>query len=228
MRLSIIIPVYNERSTIEEILKRVLEARSFGWEKEIIVVDDGSRDGTREVLAGLKEKFSLTLIFHEKNRGKGGAIKTGLQKTTGDAVIIQDADLEYDPNDYEDMLKEFSPETPIVYGSRNLGKGGRGNFFFYWGGRSIAAFLNLLFGSKITDVNTCYKLFGADVMKKIKLEGDGFEFCEEVTVKVLKLGYPIKEVAIHYYPRPFSEGKKIKWWDGLVAYWTILKYRIKN
>jgi len=229
MKLSVIIPVYNEKETIEELLNRVQGARSFGWEKEIIVVDDCSGDGTREILSELAKRSNFIFLKHEINRGKGGAIKTGLSRSTGDAIIIQDADLEYDPNDYEEILKKFDAQNhPIVYGSRNLGNQNRGAFFFYWGGRSVAFFFNLLFGTKLTDVNTCYKLFSRQVLGKIKLEGDGFEFCEEVTAKALKLGYLIAEVPIHYYPRNFDQGKKIKAWDGLVAFWTILKYRIKK
>jgi len=224
-KLSIIIPVFNEKNTIEEILKRVISAPTFDYKKEIIVVDDGSNDGTEKLLKNLNKKFNFILLKHAKNSGKGFAIKTGLEKASGDLVLIQDADLEYDPKDYQALLRAFGKDSPVVYGSRNLGKAKRGYFLYSLGGRSLTFFLNLIFGSKLTDINTGYKLFRTDILKKINLKSHGFEFCEEVTAKVLKSGYPIKEVAIHYYPRKFSEGKKLRFRDGLIGFWTILKYR---
>ena len=224
-KLSIIIPVFNEKETIEEILKRVRAALTLHHEKEIIVVDDCSNDGTDKKLKDLKKKFNFILLRHSKNLGKGAAVKTALKEVTGDLVLIQDADLEYDPSDYQDLLKAFNKKTPVVYGSRNLGKAKRGYFFFFLGGRFLTSFFNILFDSNLTDLVTGYKLFRADIIKNINLERNGFEFCEEVTAKVLKSGYSVKEVPIHYYPRKLSEGKKIRFWDGLTAFWTIIKYR---
>jgi glycosyltransferase involved in cell wall biosynthesis len=225
-KLSIIIPVFNERGTIEEIINRVIAAPVLDYEKEIIVVDDGSNDGTEKILERLKEKYNFILLRHVKNSGKGAAIKTALGETTGEVILIQDADLEYDPKDYQTLLDAFNQGSPVVYGSRNAGKARRGYFLFFLGGKFLTAFLNLLFGSRLTDINTGYKLFAAPVIKTTPLESNGFEFCEEVTVKILKSGYSIKEIPIHYYPRKFSAGKKIRFWDGMIAFWTILKYRI--
>lgn len=225
-KLSIIIPVFNEKNTIEEILKRVTLAPVLDYKKEIVVVNDGSTDGTEKLLKNLNKEFNFILLRHAKNSGKGAAIKTALKKASGDLVLIQDADLEYNPEDYENLLRAFGKDSPVVYGSRNLGKARRGYFLYFLGGRSLTFFLNLIFGSKLTDINTGYKLFRTDILKKIKLKSHGFEFCEEVTAKVLKLGYPIKEVPIHYYPRKFSQGKKLRFRDGIIALWTILKYRL--
>ena len=225
-KLSIIVPVFNERETIEKIIKRVIVAPVFDYQKEIIVVDDGSNDGTEKILKKLKENFNFILLPHYENSGKGAAIKTGLKQATGNLVLIQDADLQYDPDDYQKLLMAFDDKTmPVVYGSRNLGKAKRGYFLYYLGGKLLTTFLNLLFGSNLTDINTGYKLFRADLIKNINLQSSGFEFCEEITAKILKAGYSIKEVPIHYYPRKFSEGKKIRSLDGLIAIWTIIKYK---
>lgn len=224
-KLSIIIPAFNEKATVEEILRRVANAPTPNYQKEIIVVDDGSNDGTEIILEKLISVFPFVLLRHEKNMGKGAAIKTALKIITGDAVLIQDADLEYDPNDYQKLLETLSEKDPVVYGSRNLVKIKRGYFFYFLGGKFLTALLNTISGSNLSDINTCYKLFSRDVIKKIGVQSDGFEFCEEVTVKVLKLGYKIKEVPISYYPRKFFEGKKIRFTDGITAILTILKYK---
>jgi len=227
-KLSIIIPVFNEIRTIAEVIKRVVSAPTRDYEKEIIVVDDGSNDGTEKILEDLKERFNFILLSHSQNFGKGAAIKTALQKVSGKAVIIQDADLEYDPNDYQNLLKVFDQGFPIVYGSRNLKKKTkRGYFLYFWGGKLLTAFCNLLFSSNLTDINTSYKLFRADIIKSLHLESKGFEFCEEVTTKILKSGYSIKEIPIQYCPRKFYQGKKINFWDGIIGLWTIIRYRIK-
>jgi len=226
MKLSIIIPAYNEKETIEELLKRVFKAPSLDYQKEVIVVDDASKDGTRELLDNLKNRFNFILLRHSKNKGKGGAIKTALEKVTGDFVLIQDADLEYDPEDYPALLEAIDKEYQVIYGSRNLGKAERGYLLFALAGKSLTFLFNLLYGAKITDINTGYKLFRINIIKNLGLKADGFEFCEEVTARVLRKGYKIKEVPIHYYPRKFSEGKKISFKDGLVAIWTIIKYRV--
>lgn len=227
MTLSIIIPVFNEAKTIEEIIKRVIVAPVLDYQKEIIVVDDGSNDGTEKILKSLKERYNFLFLQHPKNLGKGAAIRTGLKKVTGDFVLIQDADLEYDPYDYQKLLDALDANSPIVYGSRYLGQGKRGYFFYYLGGWFLTLFFNLLFGSRLTDINTGYKIFRTDIIKNVNLESNGFEFCEEVTAKILKSGYSIKEIPIHYYPRKFSQGKKIRFWDGLIVLLAIIKYRIK-
>jgi glycosyltransferase involved in cell wall biosynthesis len=226
MKLSIIIPVFNEEKTISEILRRV-EAIDLGnWEKEIIVVNDGSIDETEKIIEKSMMNKSFIYIKHNQNQGKGAAIKTGLEKVTGDFVLIQDADLEYDPNDYQKLLRLVESGSVVVYGSRNLDKKTqRGYFFYFLGGKLITAFCNLLFGSKLTDVNTGYKIFKTQIIKDLNLQSKGFEFCEEVTAKILKRKIPIREVAISYYPRTFKEGKKIKFKDGLIAILTLLKYR---
>lgn len=228
MKLSIIIPAYNEEETIEELLRKVFNVQIEGYEKEVIVVDDKSEDRTIEILKNLENEFDFILLKHFQNKGKGGCIKTALKKVTGDFVIIQDADLEYEPNDYPLLLNSIDKSHQIVYGSRNLGRAERGYFLFFLAGRMLTFLSNLLYGAKITDINTCYKLFRTDIIKNIALKGNGFEFCEEVTVKALRRGYKIKEVPIHYYPRSFSKGKKIRFKDGLIAIRTILKYRFRK
>lgn len=227
-KLSIIIPVFNEKETVEEIIKQVAAAPILGYEKEIIVVNDGSNDGTEKILENLREKLNFILLRHPQNLGKGAAIKTALEQVTGNLVLIQDADLEYSPDDYQKLLKAFDEKTSIVYGSRNLEKTRRGYFLYFLGGRFLTAFFNIMFGSKLTDINTGYKLFQTDVIKNINLKSNGFEFCEEVTAKILKSGYFIKEVPIYYYPRKFSQGKKIRFLDGLSGIWTIIKYRFER
>jgi glycosyltransferase involved in cell wall biosynthesis len=226
-KLSIIIPVFNEKQTIEEVVKRVVSSNTLNFEKEIIVIDDGSNDGTSEILENLKEKYNFVLLKHSKNLGKGAAIKTALKYVTGDFVLIQDADLESSPDDYPSLLKEINKNFSIVYGSRYLEPKKRGNFLFYFGSKFLTAFFNLLFKTKLTDINTCYKLFKADIIKNVDLEANGFEFCEEITAKLAKAGYSIKEVPISYTPRSFKEGKKIKIRDGFIALKTIIKYWLK-
>ncbi len=222
MLLSVIIPVYNERDTLIEILKRV---EAVPVKKDIILVDDGSTDGTRQILKNFKGK-NIKIIFHERNYGKGAAIRTGLKEATGDLVVIQDADLEYDPIDYLRLITPIqSGEAQVVYGSRILGSKERSYDRYYWGGRFITFITNILYHLKITDVPTCYKMFKKQVIDQIKLDCIGFEFCPEVTAKVARLGYTIHEVPISYHPRSFDQGKKIKWKDGMIAIWTLLKYR---
>ena len=221
LRLSVIIPVYNEVTLIEESLRRV---RAVELPLEVIVVDDGSTDGTRELLptlAGIDR-----LILHDRNRGKGSAIRTGLEAVTGDVVVIQDADLEYDPRDFIPMLEKIEREgAQVVYGSRILGPSPRGYLTFYLGGRLLSLLTNVLYGTSITDEPTCYKMFRREVLAGIPLECDGFEFCPEVTAKVVRRGFRIVEVPIRYYPRGVSEGKKIRARDGWIAIWTLIRLR---
>ena len=222
MKLSIIIPIFNEKENLPKILQKI-EGVEIPMEKEIILVDDFSMDGTREIVASLAGKYKIFL--HQKNSGKGAAVKSGLKLATGDYVIIQDADLEYDPEDYRKLIAELVNGREVVYGSRNLTANQRFKKTYYYGGKLITLTANILFGSRLTDVNTCYKLFKTDLLKSLNLEEDDFSFCEEATAKVLKRGIKIKEVPISYYPRSFSEGKKIRLRDGINGITTLLKYR---
>jgi len=231
MKLSIVIPVFNEKNTIAEILKRI-EAVDLGIEKEIIVVDDFSTDGTRDILKKL-DAGRYKIIFQEKNCGKGRALRTGFANMTGDVVVVQDADLEYDPNDFKKMLEKMKETgSPVIYGSRRLGqnyfKSKHSSHVFALGGILVTWVTNLLFNTKITDEPTCYKMFKTDFLKSIKLECERFEFCPEITAKIARQGIKIPEVPINYYPRHKNEGKKINWKDGLEAIWTLLKYRFKK
>ena len=228
MKLSVIIPIYNEEATLEELVNRV-EAVSLP--KELILVGDGSTDGTVDILRQWETdpRPEMTIIHHPQNRGKGAAIATGLTHATGDLVIIQDADLEYDPQDYHKLVAAFdSPAQKVVYGSRNLRRNPRSSFSFYWGGRLLSWVTNLLYGSRITDEATCYKVFRTDALREIGVESTGFEFCPEVTAKALRRGWHIREVPISYHPRLWDEGKKIRWYDGLIAIWWLVKYRFKR
>jgi dolichol-phosphate mannosyltransferase len=226
MKLTVIIPVYNEKNTIAEIVKRV---QAVPLEKEVIVVDDGSTDSTgnilREVSTG-QGKGDIKVILKRKNEGKGSAIREGLKYVSGDFVVIQDGDLEYDPMDWIEMLKVMDEKrAAVVYGSRVLGRGEKSSFAFYFGGRLLSFLVNILYGAKITDEPTCYKMFRSGVIKSLRLKCTRFEFCPEVTAKVLRSGHKIREVPISYKPRKISEGKKIRWKDGVEAIWTLLKYR---
>ncbi|MBN1221448.1 MAG: glycosyltransferase family 2 protein [Anaerolineae bacterium] len=226
MKLSIIIPVYNEETTLAEIIARV---RATGLAYEIIVVDDGSGDTSPAILSGLQNSGQppLRLFRHEQNRGKGAAMRTGLAAVTGDLVLVQDADLEYDPADYASLLAPFAdPTVQVVYGSRNLRRNPKSTFTFYWGGRLLSWFANRLYGAHITDEATGYKVINTDLLRDIGLETDGFEFCPEVTAKLLQRNVVIHEVPISYNPRSWDEGKKIQWYDGAIAIWTLIKYRV--
>jgi glycosyltransferase involved in cell wall biosynthesis len=225
MKLSVIIPVYNEAATLEKIIRQV---RATGLVDEIIVVDDGSLDNSPAILRQLQDQAqpALVILGHAQNRGKGAAIRTGLAEVSGDLVLVQDADLEYNPADYPALLAPFAnPAVEVVYGSRNLQRNPRSSFAFYWGGRLLSWITNWLYGSKITDEATGYKVIKTNLLRSIDLETDGFEFCPELTAKLLKRGVSIQEVPISYNPRSWEEGKKIQWQDGFVAIWTLIKYR---
>jgi dolichol-phosphate mannosyltransferase len=225
LKLSVIIPVYNEQATLAEIIARV---RATGLVYEIIVVDDGSTDASPVVLSRLQKSGQpeLQIFRHERNRGKGAAMRTGLEAVTGDLVLVQDADLEYDPADYVALLQPFAnPAVQVVYGSRNLRRNPKSSFAFYWGGRLLSWVANGLYGSHITDEATGYKIIQTDLLREIGLETDGFEFCPEVTAKLLQRKVNIHEVPITYDPRSWDEGKKIQWYDGAIAIWTLFKYR---
>jgi dolichol-phosphate mannosyltransferase len=224
MKLSIIIPVYNEIRTIEQLLKKVNEVEI---KKEIIIIDDGSRDGTREFLRNINEE-NTNIFFHKKNQGKGAAIRTGIKEATGDIIIIQDADLEYNPQDYHKLVNPIiNKNASVVYGSRTLNPNFRAIYSLnLFATRLLTVMSNVLYNAKITDEPTCYKVFRSSVIKSIPLKCKKFEFCPEVTAKVKKKGYKIHEVPIDYFPRSIKEGKKINWKDGVQAIWTLLKYRV--
>lgn len=215
MKASIVIPVFNEAGTIEEILTRVL---ATPVQKEVIVVDDGSTDGTRERLLAWRARSDVLVLFHANNLGKGAALRTGFRHVSGDVVIVQDGDLEYDPNDYQALLLAFAEGSEVVYGSRFLS--GKNKSQSYWNSvanRRITQLANLVMSLQLTDVETCYKAFRRDVLNKLTLESNGFGFDPEFTVKVARLGLMIREVPVSYHPRSFREGKKITWLDGLKA-----------
>ncbi|MFH1711518.1 MAG: glycosyltransferase family 2 protein [Nanoarchaeota archaeon] len=227
-KLSVIIPVYNEKNTILEIVKQV---KKVPFKKEIIIVDDFSKDGTREILRSIKDN-EIKVLFHDKNYGKGYAIRTGIREVSGDIIIIQDADLEYDPKDYPKLIRPIlERKTGVVYGTR-FPKGSKTPSLlknrFFLANRILTITANLLYNAKITDEPTCYKVFRADILKNINLKCKRFEFCPEVTAKVRKKGFKIMEVPINYFPRSVEEGKKIKWRDGLEAIWALIKYRFKD
>lgn len=228
MKLTVIIPYYNEEKTIGTLVRKVI---STGLADEIILSDDGSTDNSAEIALSLKNEFpdTVRLTGGKVNKGKGSAIRIALEVSSGDIILIQDADLEYDPSQYPALLKPFDdPEVIIVYGSRNLLGNPHSSFTFYIGGVFLSKLINFLYGSNITDESTCLKVFRSDTLKSFDLECDGFEFCPEVTSKALKKKINILEVPVKYDPRSKSEGKKIKWTDGVTAIYTILKFRFRN
>jgi len=227
MKLSVLVPIFNEEDTLEEMIKRV---RDVPIEKEIIMVDDGSTDGSREILKKYENIKNIKIIYHEENRGKGACIRTAREHISGDIVIIQDADLETDPNDYLKLIKPIeNKETKVIYGSRFLNPENKRTYgAFYFGGLLVTSVANILFIQRLTDEPTCYKVFDADFFKSIPLNCQRFEFCPEITAKIAKKGIKIKEIPINYYPRSVKNGKKLRWTDGLEAIWTLIKYRFTN
>jgi glycosyltransferase involved in cell wall biosynthesis len=229
MKLSVVIPVFNEAATVAEVIARV---QAIDLLKELLIVDDGSTDGTREVLAQLASRHdNLRLFLQPQNRGKGAALRRGFQEATGDYVLVQDADLEYDPADYPVLLKPLvEGKADVVYGSRFLTTKEHRVLFFWHsvGNRLLTLISNMFTNLNMTDMETGYKVFRREVIQAIRLEQDRFGFEPEVTVKIARMGLRIYEVGISYYGRTYEEGKKIGWRDGVKALWCILKYSIKT
>jgi glycosyltransferase involved in cell wall biosynthesis len=226
--LTILMPVYNEAKTILEIIKRVEAANIGNVNKELVIVDDFSKDGTREVLKKLADEGKYKIYFHSHNMGKGAALRTALTYATGDIIIIQDADLEYDPNEYAELLVPvLEGRADVVYGSRlSGGKVVRAfNYLHYIGNKFLTLLTNILYNTILTDMETCYKVFRADVIKNIQIKSNRFDFEPEITAKILKRKYKLYEMPISYSGRDFNGGKKISWRDGFAAVWALVKYR---
>ncbi|MEK6903983.1 MAG: glycosyltransferase family 2 protein [Nanoarchaeota archaeon] len=226
MKLSVLIPVYNEMKTLAEIIKRVESVRIDGFGKEIIVIDDCSTDGSADFIRNLKGR-NIKKFFHQVNRGKGAAVRTGLSHATGSVIIIQDADLEYNPGDYRILLDAMhSLKADVVYGTRMSSLTRKQmHTMHYFGNKILTFFTNMLYHCRITDMETCYKMFRREVVRGMNLKARKFDFEPEITAKILKRGYKIYEVPINFNPRTFREGKKITWKDGLVHLYYIIKYR---
>jgi len=225
-KISILMPVYNEEKTLRNILDQIRAVPLP--DRELIIINDGSTDATRDILSEIREPW-IRIVHQERNLGKGAALRRGIEIAEGNIILIQDADLEYDPDDYPALLKPIMEGTArVVYGSRILGHNPKSYTRYYWGGRFLSLLTNLLYGTSITDEPTCYKVFDASLLKGLPLKCEGFEFCPEVTARIARRKIPIHEVPIRYAPRSIEEGKKIRWKDGLTAIWTLVKYRISS
>lgn len=221
--LSVVMPVYNERQTIVEIIQRVL---AVPLRIELIVVDDGSKDGTRDLLSELQAKHQFKLIFQPTNQGKGAALRRGFEEVTGEVVVIQDADLEYSPEEFPDLISLICEgRADVVFGSRFLGRHRVFLFTHYAGNRFLTLITNVLYNTMLSDMETCYKVMRTEVLRSMTLRSDGFGIEPEVTAKIFKRHYRVYEIPITYDGRGYDEGKKITWRDGLVALWVLLKYR---
>ena len=226
-KLSVIMPVFNEKATIRDAIHSVLKSNPE-FPKEIIVVDDGSTDGTTDELSSIDDQ-AVKVIYHKKNKGKGNALKSGFEKATGEIVLIQDADLEYDPNEYPILLKPIlEGHADVVYGSRFAGHGAHRVLYFrhYMGNKALTFLSNLFTDLNLTDMETCYKVFTAKALKEIRINEKRFGFEPEITAKIAKKKLRIYEVPISYYGRTYNEGKKINWKDGVWAIWCILRYNL--
>jgi len=227
LSLSVVMPTYNEKNTINEIIEKVL---AIDIVKQLIIVDDCSTDGTKEIL----QRFAsprIKLIYHQKNQGKGAALRTGFKEVTGDVVVIQDADLEYDPAEFKEMIAPIQKgKADVVYGTRlTSARPQRAYLFWHKIGNKFITFLTgIMYNTTLTDIETCYKMFRADLLKELNLISKSFEIEPELTAKLLKKKLRIYEVPISYYGRSYQEGKKIHWWHGVEAVWTIIKYRFIN
>ena len=235
MKLSIIMPVFNEQTTIRAILDQVrrvdltVETHQGRQtlDKEIVVIDDGSDDGTRVILEEEEQAGDLVVLLHSRNRGKGAAVRTGVERSSGDIIVIQDADLEYDPRDYPSLLRPILEErVKVVYGSRFLGPRKAMLFWHMLGNKLLTLVTNVLYNAILSDMETCYKVLDGELARSLNLKSEGWGVDPEITAKVLKKGHRIFEVPISYYGREYHEGKKITWRDGLTVLWTLLKFRI--
>jgi glycosyltransferase involved in cell wall biosynthesis len=221
--LSVVMPCYNERETIEEIIRRV---KAVPIRTELIVVDDGSKDGTRDILTALAQEIDFKLVFQPANAGKGAALRRGFQEVTGDLMVIQDADLEYSPEEFPELIELICDgRADVVYGSRFLGRHRVFMFSHYLGNRIVTLITNVLYNTMLTDMETCYKVMRTEVLRSMTLDSNGFGIEPEMTAKIFKRNYRVYEVPITYDGRGYEEGKKITWRDGFVALWVLLKYR---
>ncbi|HTM02601.1 MAG TPA: glycosyltransferase family 2 protein [Vicinamibacterales bacterium] len=221
--LSVVMPVFNEKATIDEIVRRTL---AVPVRMQLIVVDDYSTDGTRDILAALQREFGFALVLQPRNAGKGAALRRGFQEVRGDMVVIQDADLEYSPEEFPQLIELITEgRADVVYGSRFLGRHRVFMFTHYMGNRFLTMCTNLLYNTMLTDMETCYKVMRTEVLRSMRLEANGFGIEPELTAKIFKRGYRVYEVPITYDGRSYEEGKKIGWRDGFVALWVLLKFR---
>jgi len=221
--LSVVMPVFNEKTTIDEIIRRTL---AVPLRIQLIVVDDCSIDGTRDLLAALQRELGFTLVLQPANAGKGAALRRGFQEVRGDVVVIQDADLEYSPEEFPELIDLICQgRADVVYGSRFLGRHRVFMFTHYMGNRALTMFTNVLYNTMLTDMETCYKVMRTEVLRSFTLEANGFGIEPELTAKIFKRGYRVYEVPISYDGRGYDEGKKIGWRDGFVALWVLLKFR---
>jgi glycosyltransferase involved in cell wall biosynthesis len=227
MKLTVVIPVYNEKDTIAEILRRV---KTTGRADEIILVDDGSTDGTREILRTLASPPAVKVVFHDKNLGKGAALRTGFQQASGEVILVQDADLEYNPSEYPALLEPIEcGQADVVYGSRFLGSKHRVTMFWHMVANQLLTFAtNILYNSILSDMETGYKVFKADLLKSIPLRANRFDFEPEITAKILKRKARVFEIPISFNPREYNEGKKIGMADAFAAVWALIKYRFMD
>ena len=228
-KISIIVPVFNEINTLDTILEKIEQAPFCGLKKEIILVDDMSTDGTREHLKNYEEKYKV--LYHDKNQGKGAAIRTAMSAMTGDIMVIQDADLEYDPKDYQELVQLIvDDKADVVYGSRLTGaKPSRSFMFTHWLGNQVLTLTtNILYGATLTDMETCYKAFRTSFLEGITIKSDRFDFEPEITAKILKKKARLYELPISYYGREYAEGKKITWKDGIHAIIALIRFRFSD